>query len=213
MIRSIVLFLTLMFHLTSYAYNTSGRFFVTEKYFDFTKSIVAGKCTGRIPYPVLTHDDQELIIQINDEIHDFVELYAICNQGPDDNFSVSFDIPPSKIEDYFSVRWITKKDGKIYRIDSLNFKANTDDLLAVDDVFNSLSSIMLGEIVKLSEGYLSAHFTWENFLDKIGKRDIQYYVKNKQWYIVFNASDVLDKVVDVKIPEYFLQGDDVTGTR
>lgn len=200
-----ILLLTFLFPLISNAAKISGNFIVTENHFDFTKSIVSGKCTGRIPYPVLTNDDQELTIQINDEIFDFVELYAICNQGEENNFSVNFDMPSSGVENYFSVRWLTKKDGKIYRIDSLNFNANTDDILTADDVFNSLSSTLLGELIKLSEGHLPAHFTWENFLDKIGKRDIQYYIKNKQWYIVFNATPALDKVVDVKIPEYFLQ--------
>lgn len=206
MILSILL-LTFLFPMTSNADKISGSFFVTEKHFDFTKSILSGKCTGRTPYPVLSHDDEALVDEINDEIFDFVELYAICNQGDKDNFSVSYDLPPSGSDDYFSVVWLTKKDGKLYRIDSLNFNINNAELLVTDDVFNPFSSVMLGELVKLSDGHLPTHFTWENFLDKIGKRDIQYYTKNKQWYIVFNATTQLDKVVNVKIPEYFLKGE------
>ena len=54
---------------------------------------------------------------------------------------------------------------------------------------------------------------WEKFLDKIGKRDIQYYIKNGEWYLIFNSSSSLEKIVEVKVPQYFLEGDDVTTAR
>ena len=50
-------------------------------------------------------------------------------------------------------------------------------------------------------------------LDKIGKRDIQYYIKNGEWYLIFNSSPSLERTVEVKVPQYFLEGDDVTTAR
>ena len=47
---------------------------------NFDKTIRSGKCSGVIPYPELSHSDEELFGKINDEIHDFIEIYAICNK-------------------------------------------------------------------------------------------------------------------------------------
>ena len=63
------------------------------------------------------------------------------------------------------------------------------------------------------DGHLKSDDNWEIFLDKIGKRDIQYYIKNGEWYLIFNSSPSLERVVEVKIPQYFLEGDDVTTAR
>ena len=82
-----------------------------------------------------------------------------------------------------------------------------------DCVFNSMSSGVFKEIIKLSDGHLKPDDNWENFLDKIGKRDIQYYIKNGEWYLIFNSSPSLEKIVEVKVPQYFLEGDDVTTAR
>jgi len=207
MIKILSLITVSLLALPAYAASTSGHFFYTDKYFDFTKSIIPGKCTGRTPYPVLANEDEDLLDELNDEIFDFVQLYAICNEGDRSNFSVSYDLPASGTDDYFSIRWITKKDGKIHRIDALSFNILNGDLIVVDDIFNHLSGNLIKEMIKLSDGHLPVHASWETFLDKIGKRDIQYYIKNKEWYIVFNSNSLNDKVVDVKIPEYFLQGD------
>jgi len=76
-----------------------------------------------------------------------------------------------------------------------------------------MSSTIFNEIIKLSDGHLQQTDNWETFLDKIGKRDIQYYLKNGEWYLVFNETPLLDKVIDVKIPQYFLEGDNVTNAR
>jgi len=198
---------------SAYSDYIAGSFAVNEKTYEFTKSIGAEKCSGKITYPVVYNEDQEIIDEINHEITDFVHSYSICNQGEKNNFSVSLDIPPSSSEDYFSVIWITKKNEKIYRIDSLNFDIHNGDLIQIDDIFNSMSSGIFKEIIKLSEGHLKSGDNWENFLDKIGKRDIQYYIKNGEWYLIFNSSPSLKRVVEVKIPQYFLEGDDVTTAR
>jgi len=198
---------------SAYSDYIAGSFTVNEKTHEFTKSIEAGKCSGKITYPVLYSEDQEIIDEINHEITDFVHSYAICNQGDRSNFSVSFDIPLSGSEDYFSVIWITKKNKKTYRIDSLNFDIHNADLIQIDDIFNPMSSGVFKEIIKLSGGHLKSGDNWEKFLDKIGKRDIQYYIKNGEWYLIFNSSSSLEKIVEVKAPQYFLEGDDVTTAR
>jgi len=212
-IRPLTIVLLVLNISTTQADYISGAYSVTEKSFDFTKSIPSGKCSGKIPYPVLYNDEEEIIDALNHEILDFVHSYVICNQEKRSNFSVSFDLPESGSLDYFSIRWITKKDNKIYRIDSLNFDTQNAELVQIDDIFNSMSSTIFNEIIKLSDGHLQANDDWETFLDKIGKRDIQYYLKNGEWYLVFNGTPLLDKVIDVKIPQYFLEGDDVTNAR
>jgi len=106
-----------------------------------------------------------------------------------------------------------KKDNKIYRIDSLNFDVQNADLIKTNEIFNSMSGSVFKEIIKLSEGQLQPNNDWEMFLDKISKRNVQYYIKNEEWYLVFNATRALNKVVDIKILQYFLEGDDVTNSR
>lgn len=188
------------------ASDISNGFFVENKTMDFDKTIRSGKCYGTVPYPRLSNADEELFMRINDEIHDFIELYAICNKGKRDNFSVSYDIPEADTKDFFSIRWLTQRDNKLWRIDTLNFNTETGAILKSDDIFNMLGNHMMGEMIKLSEGHLPAKCSWEKFLEKIEKRDIQLYIEDREWYIVFNATSALDKVVDVKIPEYFLIG-------
>ncbi len=191
----------------------SGPFLVNEKTYNFTKNITSGKCSGQIVYPVLYNEDQEIADELSDQILDFVRSYAICNQDERNNFSVSLDLSQSGSEGYFTIRWITKENGKIYRIDSLNFNIHTAELVQIDDIFNPMSTGIFSEIIKLSGGHLQHHDNWEQFLSKIGKRDVQYYLKNGEWYLVFNKTPSLDKIVDVKIPQYFLEGNDVTNSR
>jgi hypothetical protein len=211
--KIVAIIMSILISSSAYSDYIAGSFTVNEKTHEFTKSISAGKCRGKITYPVLYNEDQEIIDEINHEIIDFAHSYAICNQGERSNFSVSLDLPPSGSEDYFSIKWITQKDGKIYRIDSLNFDIHNADLIQIDDIFNSMSNGVFKEIIKLSDGHLKSGDNWEKFLDKIGKRDIQYYIKNGEWYLIFNSSPSLERVVEVKIPQYFLEGDDVTTAR
>lgn len=65
---------------------------------------------------------------------------------------------------------------------------------------------MIGKMIELSEVHLPEKCSWEEFLEKIEKRDIQFYIKDREWYIVFNTNNKNNNVVDVKIPEYFLVG-------
>ncbi len=135
----------------------SNGFFIVDKHLDFDKTIRSGKCHGTVPYPKLTNEDEELFMKINDEIHDFIELYSVCNNAERSNFSVNYDVPNSGTKDFFSVLWLTKKDDKLWRIDVLNFNAETGSLLDTDDVFNIHSNNLFSELVKLSEGHLSSY--------------------------------------------------------
>jgi hypothetical protein len=187
----------------------SNGFFIVDKHLNFDETIRSGKCQGTVPYPKLTNEDEELFMRINDEIHDFVELYSICNSGKQSHFSVNYDVPNSGTKDFFSVLWLTKKDDKLWRTDVLNFNAETGALLNIDDVFHIHSNHLFSELAKLSEGHLSSSCSWEQFLEKIEKRDIQFYIKNNEWFLVFNSTSALNNIVEIKIPQYFLiQRDD-----
>ena len=205
MVRNILLISVLLASSIARAATTSNGFFITTKSLDFDKHLVSGKCYGKITYPEFSSEDSELFNEINDEVRDFVELYAICNQGDRDNFAVSYDVPESGSKDFFSVRWITKKGDKLWRLDILNFNKENGDLLTAEDIFNNMSSNMSEEIIKLSEGHLPSNISWAQIMDKIDTRDIQLYIKQKQWYIVFNAVAGQENVVETKLPEYFLQ--------
>ena len=205
--RYVIFLMIISLPMLAVADYVSNHFLVTEKSLDFDKTTRSGKCSGSIPYPQLFNDDEELSIRINEKIKDFAEIYTICNQGERSNFSVSFDVPHADTKDFFSVRWLTKKDGKIWRIDTINFNAETGDALLVDDIFNMLSDNMMPHMVELSAGHLATGANWEDFLHKIELRDVQFYIRDRKWHIAFNADASSEDVVDVKIPEYFLIGD------
>lgn len=194
--------------LNSSAELISNRFFVYNKHLDFEKKITDGKCFGRIDYPRLSHDDEEIFIRINEEIKDFVQIYGVCNKNERSNFSVFYDMPEPNTKEFFSIRWITKKDDIIWRIDTLNFNYETGALLKSERIFNLLANNMMSKMIELSQGYLHNEAGWENFLEKIESRDIQLYLKDRKWYVVFNPIHELDKIVEVEIPEYFLVGNE-----
>ncbi|GAB4166827.1 MAG: hypothetical protein Tsb006_6080 [Rickettsiaceae bacterium] len=203
-----LLLICIFIPLTAHANYVSNGFFVVTESLNFDKTIRSGKCLGTVPYPKLSNSDEGLFIKINDEIHDFVELYAICNEGDRDHFSVGFEIPESGTKDFFSILWRTKKEDKLWRVDSLNFNAENGELLALDSIFNIHSNHLLSKLAEISEGHLSPKCSWDRFLEKIERRDIQLYIKNDEWYIVFNSTPSLEKVVEIKVPEYFLVGRD-----
>ncbi|NRB10728.1 MAG: hypothetical protein HRU35_03835 [Rickettsiaceae bacterium] len=214
-INYIIFYLTIsLIASNSFASYISNRFFVTPQSLDFEKTIMKGKCYGTIPYPKLTHEDEEVFMKINEKIKDFVEIYIICNKGERSNYSVTYEVPESFSSEFFSVIWRTNLDDKGWRIDSLSFNIESGDLLMPDeDVFNALSDNMLHEIVKLSKGHLAKNINWEQFIEKIEKRDVQLYIANKKWHIVFNAIPNHNELVDVELPNYFLKGTDVKRTR
>lgn len=204
---TVCIFIMFISNVVAFASYIANGFVVTEKSTDFKSS---AKCSGNIPYPELANADKELAAKVNDKILDFVELYAICNKGDKSNFSVTYDVPESDSIQVFSVIWPTKKDGKLYRIDTLNFNMRNNNLLGPEGILVNNSSNFIGQMVNLSGGHLSKEDSWEQFLNKVVNRDIQFYIRKKEWHIVFNSTPELDKIVDVKIPKYFLQGRDVT---
>lgn len=183
----------------------SNGFLVEEKTLDFSKTIRNGECRGVVPYPYLSHEDEEIIMEINDEIHDFVELYAICNQDERADYAVKFDLPEAGTRKKFSIRWLTKKHGKIWRIDVLNFHRATGQLVQAEDIFNLLSNNLMNELVKLSQKHLAADCSWSEFLEKIEQRKIQLYLRNKKWFIIFNPSNTQEGLIEQELPAYFLK--------
>ena len=188
-------------------------FYVRDKALHFKETIRGETCKGTIHYPYMTNEAEDIFIEINEEIHDFVEIYSICNEDDKDNYSVSYKIPESHLKDFFSVVWSTKKDDKLWRVDALTFDRDQGDLIKLNQVFNPLAQLMYSKMIELSEGHLSAKQDWGDFLANIARRDIQIYVDKGEWMIVFNPTPELNKLVQKKLPNYFLIGDDVANTR
>ena len=207
--KKLLILLFIIIPLVTMADYVSNGFFIVDKHLNFDKTIRSSQCKGTVPYPKLTNEDEELFMRINDEIHDFAELYSICNSGEKNHFSVNYDVPNSGTKDFFSVIWLTKKDDKLWRVDTLNFNAETGAILTTDNLFNIHSNHLFSELAKLSEGHLSSSCSWEQFLEKIEKRDAQFYIKDNEWFLVFNSTPALNNIVEIKIPQYFLiQRDD-----
>jgi hypothetical protein len=202
----ILLLLFIFINNTVHADYVRDHFFVTEKVFDFEKKLVNGKCSGSIKYPILSNEDEEITDETDKHISHFIETYAICNKGKRKNFSVSYEFPDPKSFSKFSIIWKTKKGKKLWRIDSLTFKFGTGVMIDPSMLFNNLSQNLLSEIIKTSDGHLKEGIRWEQFVDKINNRDIQFYFQDNRWRIVFNPTRELDKIVDIEIPNYFMQG-------
>lgn len=200
--KKILILLFIISSKIAYAEHIGNGFSVIDQHLDFDKTIRSGKCHGTVPHPILVGEDEELFMKINDEIHDFIELHSICNSQDESNFVVSYNVPPSGNKDFFSILWLVQKDDELWRIDALNFNAHNGDIISDSSIFNDHSK-SLDSLIKLSQGMLSDHCTWEQFLDKIEKRDIQLYLKDNEWYICFNSYGSFNKVLEVKIPQYF----------
>ncbi|HJK86561.1 MAG TPA: hypothetical protein QKA08_02170 [Candidatus Megaira endosymbiont of Nemacystus decipiens] len=180
-------------------------FFITNKTASFHNKTGRIKCSGEIPYPYLSNSDEELFITINNHIENFVERYAICNQGNRNHYSVSYEVPESKNKDFFSVLWVTKRYDKVVRIDTINFNAENGTILRPEGIFHIHSNNLIHEIIKLSKGHLGFDTTWEDFLNKIESRDIQLYLEDNEWYIIFNTTPAFETLFKAKLPRYFLQ--------
>ena len=194
-------------------YSISNGFYVKDRVLKFKETVRGITCRGTIHYPYMTNDAEDVFIEINDEIHDFAEIYSVCNEADKDNYSVSYKIPESHLKDFFSVVWYTKKDNKLWRIDALTFDRDQGDLAKINEIFNSHAKLLYGKIVELSEGHLSAESDWEEFTIKIKRRDIQIYVEHGVWMIVFNSTPELDKLVYKELPKDLLVSNDVTDAR
>lgn len=181
-----------------------GRFLITEKSHNFVNNTVSGGCKGQLSYPSFSNTDDEIVEVINGHILGFVKTYAICNKGNRKNFAVTFEINTNKLENNLSVKWVTFKNKKIYRIDALTFNAMSGNLLHIDDIFNQLGEDMLKELAKLSGGRLKFDISWEEFVEKLGKKDIQFYLKQDKWYLAFNPTRSNEKPLEIAIPDYFL---------
>lgn len=210
LIYTLGIFFILISNSVAFASYLANGFFVNDKSINFEGITGTTKCYGTLPYPEVAHTEQELAAIVNDEIQDFIKVYAICNEGDKKNFSVTYDIPESASIQFFSIIWTSKKDDQLHRIDALNFSMQNSDLLSPEDIFVDNSSSFMSQMINLSEGHLGQEDNWEQFLEKVTNRDIQFYISKKDWHIVFNGTPKLNKVVDVKIPQYFLQGSDVT---
>ena len=194
-------------------YSVSNGFLVENKKLNFDKTIRNGTCSGIISYPYLTHDGEQIFMEINDEIHDFAEIYAICNQDARQHYHVKYEIPESGTREFFSVVWYTSKDGEIWRVDALSFDRHQGDLVRLSQIFNLAADSMLHTLAEISAGHIKDGISWEEFQEKITARDVQIFIDNHKWMIAFNPTYSLDKLVLKEIPKFLLLGDDVTDAR
>lgn len=55
----------------------------------------------------------------------------------------------------------------------------------------------------LSKNHLEADASWQEFLTKIATRQIQFYILESEWYIVFNPNNTTNnQIIEVKLPNY-----------
>ena len=138
-------------------------------------------------------------------VENFVEKYGICNQGNRSHYSVSYQLPPSGDKDIFSIVWITKRYDVVVRIDTININAANGGLFDPASIFHIHSNNLMHEMIKLSNGHLSFSTDWEDFLSKIKSEDIQLYLDDNNWYIVFNATPTFNQLFQTELPRYFLK--------
>ena len=183
----------------------SNNFLVTSHFIESNKNTKSCKCHIQIFYPQLSSDNKDVSLKINTTIHDFVEKYSlICNKKSKiNNYKITSDVRTGSKE-YFSVRWTGKLGDKIIRMDTLTFKIADGSLVTPEDVFKPLARNFMPELVKLSKNNLASDTNWRQFLGKIQKSEIQYYIYESNWYIIFNAKPNKD-LVDIKLPEYLIK--------
>lgn len=192
----------------------SNGYVITSRSMQFQKNTLAGKCNGTVSYPELLSDADTMATQINMEIVNFVKGYKKCDVNSANKYSVTFDVPFGSA-DYFSVRWYTKLGKELHRVDALTFYPETGELVEIVDILNPLANNYLPKIVKLSKNILNSDITWEQFLDKIDQRTVQFYIKDATWYLVFNPEITGNskKVIEVKLPDYLVKDNYVTSSR
>lgn len=189
----------------------SNGFMVGGHYIEFEKHLNlkdTKKCYGKIFYPKFSgsNDYIDTLQHINNTIDNFIESYNVCNQRYN-QIKTHYDIR-SGSKDYFSVRFITKFNNQILRIDSLNFNKENGSVLSIDDILNSLSNNFLSQIITL--GNFSTTLTWDELKAQISKKSIQFYIYDAEWYIIFNPKTLGLDVIDVKLPKHLLKSDKLT---
>lgn len=183
---------------------------VQEKTVSFETNTLLGKCRGTVNYPELfSGENAPELATINSQIKEFASEFIFCKPvsraNPTNQYSTSYEIA-SSTDKYLSIKWLTKIGGQIIRIDCLTFDMASGELLEVDDFLSILAKNFMPEISKLSHGHLSVEVKWEQFLAKIASRDIQFYFKDRNWYIVFNQDPHMPHdVVIAKLPSYFIK--------
>jgi hypothetical protein len=182
---------------------------ISEEYLDVPKNSSVSICSSTIPYPTFAPvENVDPIKNINHEIKRFVYSYSLCHNNMmsnDDEFFVAYDIPDSYVKNYFSIRWITKKNHRLWHIDTLNFDLKTGKVLKIRDIFNKIDYNLVSAISSMSEGYISSDISTADFEHLVVERQIQFYISNQDWYVVFNANNLYNHVFAVQIPRELIQ--------
>lgn len=184
----------------------SNGFLVTSHHIESNKNTKSCKCHIQIFYPEISNDDP-VSVKINTTIHNFVEKYnLVCNKKlKTNNYKITYDLRTGS-KKYFSVRWTAKSGDKLVRMDSLTFKIDDGNLVLPENIFSHLARNFMPELVKLSKNNLASDTSWQQFLDKIKESEIQYYIFESNWYVIFNPKPNSNKsLVDVRLPKYLIK--------
>jgi hypothetical protein len=193
--------------------NTSA-FPSNTKYITFETNTLLGKCSGRVSYPELVNSDADVeITQINNAIENFAKGFMVCKPTSKSNkknkYNTTHQIMTAN-DQYISVKWDTKQDSQIVRVDSLSFDIDTGNLLSIEDILSPLAKNFLFEIVKLSHNHLASEINWEQFLTKIDERRVQFYLQDGKWYIVFNPDHrIPNEIVIARLPDHLIKPKDI----
>ncbi len=189
----------------AFASNAPGEYKIEKRRLHYKDTIRKDECPGHLDYPYLIGKDQDICKKINEEIHDFVELHGSCLKEPEGDAHLSYAVQATANKNIISIKWRLKEKGEIKKIDTLNIKVDECRALHAYDVLAILDKDKLNEMIELSDKHLSQSCGWGQFLDKVEKEEIQFYMKNKHWHIIFNITDEIQHLVDVPIPNNLLK--------
>lgn len=177
--------------------------FVIKNYTSILKKQSSlGPCSISLSYPELHNDDLVISENINREIINFTKNYNFCNGN---DIIVKYEIMQSN-PDYFSIRWNSfKKNNQLIRIDTLTFDLKEGNIILFNQIINPLAHNFIHEIIKLSKNHLAKDINWEQFLEKIKEKDVQFYFSDSKWHIIFNPNFLADNILDIFLPEYLLR--------
>ncbi|HJK87436.1 MAG TPA: hypothetical protein QKA14_01080 [Candidatus Megaira endosymbiont of Hartmannula sinica] len=213
-------------HNINSAYILEQGFLVTSKIRKFEKSIDNKKCLAQIIYPHLSSENPEIYSAINNDIKSFVNSYNLCalninidKSGNNSNyynkrFTTSYYTPSSNSLTNFSVIWHSKNGDKIIRTDSLNFNTISAELINYKNILIPTSEALIENLITLAgddyeiEKKVGSLLS-EQFDEKVRNREIQFFLENGKWYIVYNTKQGKNyKSIIKEIPGYLLKNND-----
>ncbi len=201
-----LLFIIFLFNNQAYSAFLSNGFLVISQYQEVNDKF--GKCHGKIFFPKLSSNNEPAILNINNIVGDFIKNYQFdCKDNA--KYNILYDVQTGS-KDFFSIKWRTiigdnDLNSEPIKMETLNFSIKDGRLLSAQDILSPLAKDFMPEIVKLSKNNLATNTNWQQFLEKIANKEIQFYIFESQWYIIFNPNkDINMQIIEDKLPSYLL---------